>query len=89
MKTKIFGLSKRDIEHHAVLVLLLISALVVFSIFSYSRHLQFATGVVAAVLYVLWGVVHHKMEGDLYTKNMVEYVFIALLAIVILAGVYL
>jgi hypothetical protein len=85
----IFGLSARDIQHHAVLVIILLGALWVFAVVSYSRYLQFATGVVTAVLYVVWGIVHHKLDGDLYFKNMVEYVFIALLSIVILGGIFL
>lgn len=85
----LFGLTQRDIEHHAALVAILLSALVVFSFVSYSRLLQFATGVVTALLYIGWGIVHHKLEGDLYFKNMIEYVLIAILSIVILGGIFL
>ena len=85
----IFGLSQRDVQHHAILVIMLLTALWVFAIVSYSKQLQFATGVVTALLYVAWGVVHHKMDGDLYFKNVIEYVFIALLSIVILGGIFL
>jgi len=85
----IFGLSQKDVQHHAILVVMLLIALWVFAIVSYSKQLQFATGVVTALLYVVWGLVHHKMDGDLYFKNMIEYVFIALLSIVILGGIFL
>ena len=85
----IFGLSQRDVQHHAILVIILLAALWVFAIVSYSKYLQFATGVVSAILYVVWGLIHHKMDGDLYFKNMVEYVFIALLSIVIMGGIFL
>lgn len=85
----VFGLTERDIQHHLVLALLLLGALWVFAMVSYSKMLQFATGVVTALCYVAWGIIHHKLDGDLYFKNVVEYIFIALLSIVILGGIFL
>lgn len=85
----IFGLTRRDIEHHAILVVMLLIGIGIFALVSYSRILQFATGVVIALCYVLWGYIHHKLDGDYHIQNMVEYVFIALLSILILGGIYL
>ncbi len=85
----IFGLTERDLRHHALLIVMLLVALWIFGLVSYSRTLQFATGVGASILYVVWGAIHHKLDGDLYFKNMIEYIFIALLSIVIMGGIFL
>lgn len=79
----------RDFWHHLILVLILAFSLSLFMYFSYSRVMQFFIGMVSAIAYVLWGFIHHKLDGDLHFKNMVEYIFIAVFSVVILGGMLL
>lgn len=55
--------------------------------FFYSRGnpaAQFLTGVVTAVAYVVWGIMHHAAKEDLHAKVVVEYVLIAAISIIVL-----
>ncbi|OGG27746.1 hypothetical protein A3A64_03255 [Candidatus Gottesmanbacteria bacterium RIFCSPLOWO2_01_FULL_48_11] len=45
---------------------------------------QFATGVVTAVAYVCWGLLHHAAKKDLHANVVVEYVLIAAISIIVL-----
>ena len=54
-----------------------------------NRRLQFKIVVTTSFLYVVWGVVHHFLEKTLYPKIVVEYILVALLAVVILGGLLL
>lgn len=47
--------------------------------------LQLTIGVMTAVAYVLWGLVHHALAGNLHRKIVLEYVLVGLIAIVVLA----
>ncbi len=76
----------RDFWHHLILIIVLTLGIILFYFFSFSRLFRFTIGFSLAVFYVLWGIIHHKLDGDLHFKNVVEYIFIALLAVVILGG---
>lgn len=80
---------RKHIFPYLILVLILSFGFGSLMIFSGNKFLQFKIGVVTAFLYVVWGVVHHLLEGSLYLKIVVEYIFVALLAIAILAGLLL
>jgi len=69
-------------------ILLIIVALgaISFIIFIGDKELQFKIILVTSFLYVVWGVVHHFLEKTLYPKIVIEYIAVALLAIVILGG---
>ncbi|MBI4130449.1 hypothetical protein HY468_03985 [Candidatus Roizmanbacteria bacterium] len=86
---ELWGFKDKDIGHHLVLLVIMLVLAVVFLTVSYSRLMQFTIGVIAAGLYVGWGIVHHTLEGDLHVKNVIEYVSIALLGVVILGGILL
>lgn len=47
---------------------------------------QFYIIIVTAVYYFLWGNLYHLLEGDFHLKIMVEYLFIAILSIILLRG---
>lgn len=47
---------------------------------------QFLVILVTASAYFLWGIVHHLLEGDFHPKIVVEYLLIAILAVVLLRG---
>ena len=39
-----------------------------------------------STVYFLWGVIYHLMKGDFHVKVVVEYLLIALLAVLLLRG---
>lgn len=54
-----------------------------------NKSLQFKIVLITSFLYVIWGIVHHFFEKTLYPKIVIEYVAVALLAVVILGGLLL
>lgn len=72
--------------HYLVLVVSLLSAVVLFFLFSSNHRIQFNVAIMTAVTYFIWGMVHHYLEDDLHPKIMVEYLLIALLAVFLLRG---
>ncbi len=47
---------------------------------------QFVLIILAAIFYFIWGVVHHLIKGDFHLKIMLEYLLIAILAVILLKG---
>lgn len=74
------------IIHYLFLTVILSLAVVFFSISAGNPPSQFKVAIITSVLYFLWGIIHHKLEGDLHPKIMVEYLLIAVLAIILLRG---
>ncbi len=46
--------------------------------------LQFFIGVVTSTAYVIWGILHHALRGDLHKKVVVEYILIGAIAVLLL-----
>lgn len=74
------------IWHYTVLIFMLILGITFIFLFSGQPDKQFISAVIISAAYFLWGVVHHKLEGDLHPKIVVEYLLIALLALLLLKG---
>jgi len=47
---------------------------------------QFALIILGAIFYFVWGVVRHLIKGDFHLKIMLEYLLIAILAVILLKG---
>lgn len=85
----LFGWKDRDFVHHIALVCVLLTGVMLFVFVSYSRILQFLVAVGVAISYVIWGIVHHKLDHDFHMKSVIEYVLIALLSVLIVGTVLL
>lgn len=72
--------------HYLILIIIMGVAVVLFFSYQGNPGLQLRIAVGASGAYFLWGVVHHKCKGDLYPKIVVEYLLIAILAIILLKG---
>lgn len=72
--------------HYVVLISILLFAVVLFSFFTGNAQYQFYIAIITSFAYFIWGIIHHHLEGDLHPKIMVEYLFIAILAVVLLKG---
>lgn len=70
--------------HIIVLGVILGLSLVTFIVLNGKRDLQFLIGFVSALSYVLWGIMYHVIERDLYPRVVVEYVAVATVGLVLL-----
>lgn len=73
--------------HYIFLLSILIAGIISYIVFSPYPSKQFGAVVITAILYIIWGIAHHHLEGDLYPKIVVEYILIALLSVILLRGV--
>jgi hypothetical protein len=53
--------------------------------FGSNQVLKLSIVVVMSMIYVTWGVVHHKQHNDLHPKIVLEYIVVALMAVVVYA----
>lgn len=70
--------------HYLVLFLLLGAGVLSFYLVRPNVTAQLIVGIITAVGYVAWGVIHHAVDGDLHPKIVIEYVLIGAIAIVLL-----
>lgn len=75
---------KRSFFHFLVLIAILGAGVFTFIRVAPNTTLQLFVGIVTAVAYVLWGLVHHAIKKDLHQRVVVEYLLIGAIAIVLL-----
>lgn len=73
----------RHPTHYFVLLCLLIVGLWGIYMFSYYPAMRLAIMISLSVSYVVWGIVHHAHQKDLHPKIVVEYLLVAMLALLI------
>jgi hypothetical protein len=72
--------------HYLLLIFILGLGTVGMFFYSGMPHKQYLLVIFVSTLYFLWGIFHHYLEGDLHIRIVVEYLLIALLAVVLLRG---
>jgi len=70
--------------HTIVLCILLGFTLVMLALLQGKQDLQFIVGFIAAISYVMWGIIYHVIERDLYAKIVVEYVLVSAIGLSLL-----
>lgn len=70
--------------HTLVLCIILGFSVLMFYLLQGKRDLQFMVGFVSALSYVLWGIIYHLIEHNLYFRVVVEYVLISLVGMILL-----
>lgn len=70
--------------HFVVLVLILFGSIGAFLHLQGNHASQLVVGMVSAVSYVAWGIIHHALQKDLHIKIVVEYVLMGAIAIALL-----
>lgn len=70
--------------HFVVLVLILCGSIGSFLLLQGNHASQLVVGMVSAVSYVAWGIIHHALQKDLHAKIVVEYVLMGAIAIALL-----
>lgn len=77
--------SKHHLLYHylSLVLILLVGIILIFLSQGFpSRQIQFTY--LLAFLYVVWGIIHHRLKGDLHLRIVIEYALIALLSVFIL-----
>ncbi|PIV00372.1 hypothetical protein COS54_03180 [Candidatus Shapirobacteria bacterium CG03_land_8_20_14_0_80_39_12] len=75
---------KKHLVHYLVLLFLLVSGGLSFFYFQRFSQAQIVSAFLTASFYVLWGVIHHYLEGDLHLRVVVEYMAVAILGFLVL-----
>lgn len=70
--------------HFIILILILLGSAGAFLLLQGNHTSQLIVGVLTAVSYTLWGIIHHMLQKDLHTKIVVEYILMGAIAIVLL-----
>lgn len=74
------------IYHYASLILILMLGLVMFYLNIGFPDRQFLIVILISCLYVVWGIIHHFLQGDLHPKIVVEYILIAVITVLLFRG---
>lgn len=75
------------LSHYLTLAVILGGGGLVFFFFAHSQQIQFWIGVIMALAYLLWGIVHHYLKKDLNWLIVVEYTLVAIFSIVVIYSV--
>lgn len=70
--------------HYLILLFILLFGILSFWYLRTNQQAQMVSVFLTAVFYVLWGIIHHYIEGDLHIRIIMEYLAIAILGFVIL-----
>lgn len=74
----------KNVPYYTPLIGIFIAGILGFMLFSYDRIFQVAISIAIALSYVIWGIIHHSIEKDLYWEVVIEYLVVASLGLVIL-----
>jgi len=75
---------KEHFGHYLVLLFILVFGFAAFFYFSRFPQAQILSAFLTTSFYVIWGMIHHYLEGDLHIRVVAEYLAIALLGFLIL-----
>lgn len=73
--------------HFIVLALILGGGVASFILLAGDVIAQQQIGIVTSVAYVVWGILHHAIEGDLHPKVVIEYMLVGAVAALVLVNV--
>ena len=79
-------MSKHSVVQYLLLVILVVLGVVFFYRYLGLPNIQMLVVVITAAAYVGWGYLHHRIEGDWHGKVMLEYLLIAVLAVLLMRG---
>jgi EamA domain-containing membrane protein RarD len=77
----------KHLQHYLPLMGILGAGIIGFYIFSYDRLFQFFIAIAVSLSYVTWGLVHHYIHQDFHLSVLIEYLVIAILALVVIFSI--
>ena len=75
---------KENWPHYLVLVVILTIGLIFFWTFRYVQAVQLWVLILTDVVFVIWGVIHHYLVGDLNQKVVFDYLSTAFLGFMVI-----
>ncbi|MFC1646915.1 hypothetical protein ACFL1A_01395 [Patescibacteria group bacterium] len=66
-----------------ILTLILAGGLGLFVIYKGNQFSQLVVGITISLSYFFWGMIYHKIRGDLHNKVVLEYSLISLISILV------
>lgn len=75
---------KEHKTHYLVLAFILIFGALSFFYFRRFSQAQLVSVFLTVSFYVIWGIIHHLLEGDFHLRIVLEYLAVALLGFLIL-----
>ena len=70
--------------HGIVLLFILGLGMYMFYVLRGNTTAQMVVGICTAIGYVLWGIIHHMMVGNLHRKIVIEYILVGAIALVLM-----
>lgn len=70
--------------HFLILIIILVLGTATFFMVRGNPTAQLVTGIIVSVAYIIWGVLHHAIDGDLHLKIVIEYILVGTIAILFL-----
>lgn len=75
---------KYKVKDYLALFSILAIGFGLFLFFGYNRYAQKLMVIATAFSYVIWGVIHHAIQRDLYLSVIIEYLLVAFLTSLII-----
>jgi len=79
--------SFKHFSHYLPLVGMLFFTALAFTQFYYEKTLLIAVSFAVSIAYVVWGAIHHTIHKDITVKILSEYIFVALIGLIMLLSV--
>ncbi len=73
--------------HFIVLSLILMGGVVSFVMLTGDVVAQQRIGIATSIAYVVWGILHNGIHGDLHPKVVIEYMLVGAVAVLVLINV--
>ena len=80
---------KEHFNHYLILAVILNIGVGAFWYFRYLRIVQLWIVGLTGLSYVIWGAIHHYLEGDFHTRVILEYFSTALLGLLVVVSLLL
>ena len=79
----------KNLPHYLSLLGIFVVGILAFVFFSYDPAFKIAVIISIAVSYVVWGIMHHYLNKDLYLEVVLEYIAVAVLGLIIVFSLIL
>lgn len=75
---------KKHIHHYFPLIGILIASYLGFYYYPTDLFFRVGISVALAVSYVVWGIIHHTIHGDISLSVVLEYIVVAIIGLILI-----